>query len=93
MNIDPIRPISLYTGGVGLSGSVSPVDRVKPVRYAKQPEIVEFHEKEPEDNNQAYKSSVLDKAMSFYDRQAGNYNPSGNMAMFDVAGAGFDAQA
>ena len=39
------------------------------------------------------KSSMLDKALSFYDRQAGNYNPNGNMAMFDVSGAGFDAQA
>lgn len=88
-----IEPISLYTGGVSLGGSVTPVDPVKPVRYAKQPELVELHGKEPEDDNRAYKSSMLDKALSFYDRQAGNYNPNGNMAMFDVSGAGFDAQA
>ena len=38
-----IEPISLYTGGVSLGGSVSPVGRVKPVNYAKQPEMIELH--------------------------------------------------
>ena len=88
-----IEPISLYTGGVSLGGSVTPIDRVKPVRYAKQPEIVEFHEKEPEDSGDAYKLSMLNKAVSFYDRQAGNYDPNGSMSLYDVSGAGFDAQA
>lgn len=87
-----IEPISIYTGGVSLGGSVTPIDRVKPVRYAKQPEIVEFHEKEPEDSGDAYKSSMLNKAVSFYDRQAGNYGPGGSMSLYDVSGAGFDAQ-
>lgn len=87
-----IEPISLYTGGVSPGGSVTPIDRIKPVRYAKPPEIVEFHEKEPEDGGEAYKTSMLNKAVSFYDRKSGNYNPNGSMSLYDVSGAGFDAQ-
>ena len=88
-----IEPISLYTGGVSLGGSVSPVGRVKPVNYAKQPEMIELHKKAPEETGEDYRAAALNKAVSFYDRQAGNYNGQGGMALFDVSGAGFDAQA
>ena len=87
-----IEPISLYTGGASLGGSITPVGRVRPVNYAKQPEIVAFHEKAPEEDNDDYRSFTLNKAVSFYDRQAGNYDQNGSMAPYDVSGAGFDAQ-